>query len=186
MRGPPGGERVVEHHPRAPERPGQRDLLARRRVQAVGVTKLHAIIIVGFMAYDMDIRTGRHCVFVLHAHLVFVTKYRHAVFTGRHLVRLEEIMRDVCTDFETELQEFNGESSHVHLLVNFPPKVALSKLVNSLKGVSSRQMRQEFPDLRHHYWRANRLWSGSYFAGSVGGAPISVLRQYIEQQNRPA
>jgi putative transposase len=108
------------------------------------------------------------------------------VFAGYHLVRLEEIMRDVCADFETELAEFNGESNHVHLLVNFPPKVALSKLVNSLKGVSSRRMRQEFPALRSHYWRANRLWSGSYFAGSVGGAPISVLRQYIEQQNRPA
>lgn len=133
-----------------------------------------------------DVRTGRHCVFVLHAHLVFVTKYRHAVFTARHLERLEEIMRAVCADFEYELREFNGETNHVHLLVNFPPKVALSKLVNSLKGVSSRRLRQEFPDLRRHYWRANRLWSGSYFAGSVGGAPISVLRQYIEAQNRPA
>jgi putative transposase len=92
----------------------------------------------------------------------------------------------VRADFETGLAEFNGESNHVHLLVNFPPKVALSRLVNSLKGVSSRRMRQEFPDLARHYWRANRLWSGSYFAGSVGGAPISVLRQYIEQQNRPA
>jgi putative transposase len=118
--------------------------------------------------------------------LVFVTKYRHAVFADRHLVRLEEIMRDVCGDFEAELAEFNGEGSHVHLLVNFPPKVALSKLVNSLKGVSSRRMRQEFPDLRRHYWRTNRLWSGSYFAGSVGGAPINVLRRYIEQQNQPA
>ncbi len=124
--------------------------------------------------------------FVLHAHLVFVTKYRHPVFTAEHLERMEEIMRDVCADFETELAEFNGEASHVHLLVNFPPKVALSRLVNSLKGVSSRRMRQEFPGLARHYWRANRLWSGSYFAGSVGGAPISVLRQYIEQQNRPA
>jgi putative transposase len=99
---------------------------------------------------------------------------------------MEEIMREVCADFETELQELNGEPSHVHLLVSFPPKVALSKLVNSLKGASSRRMRQEFPDLRRHYWRANRLWSASYFAGSVGGAPISLLRQYIEQQNRPA
>lgn len=118
--------------------------------------------------------------------MVFVTKYRHAVFTARHLERLEEIMRAVCADFECELREFNGETNHVHLLVNFPPKVALSKLVNSLKGVSSRRLRQEFPDLRRHYWRANRLWSGSYFAGSVDGAPISVLRQYIEAQNRPA
>jgi putative transposase len=117
--------------------------------------------------------------------LVFVTKYRHPVFSGRHLARIEEIMREVCADSETELAEFNGESNHVHLLVNFPPKTALSKLVNSLKGVSSRRMRQEFPDLRRHYYRANRLWSASYFAGSVGGAPVPVLRQYIEQQNRP-
>ncbi|MBE1584498.1 IS200/IS605 family transposase [Nonomuraea angiospora] len=137
------------------------------------------------MADDGDIRTGRHCVFVLHAHLVFVTKFRHRVFTGEHLIRLQEIMRSVCADVETELREFNGEDDHVHLLVNFPPKVALSKLVNSLKGVSSRRMRQEFPELAGHYYRANKLWSGSYFAGSVGGAPISVLRQYIEQQSRP-
>ena len=95
-------------------------------------------------------------------------------------------MRDVCADFQCALAEFNGEANHVHLLVNFPPKIALSRLVNSLKGVSSRRMRQEFPDLRRHYWQANRLWSGSYFAGSPGGPPISVLRQYIEQQNQPA
>ncbi|WP_261565632.1 IS200/IS605 family transposase [Frankia gtarii] len=137
------------------------------------------------MASDPSIRTGRHCVFALHAHLVFVTKYRHRVFDDRHLTRLEEIMRAVCVDFEAELIEFNGERDHVHLLVNFPPKVALSKLVNSLKGVSSRRMRQEFPDLARHYWRANRLWSGSYFAGSVGGAPLDVLRRYIEEQTRP-
>lgn len=101
------------------------------------------------------------------------------------MTRMEQVMRDVCEDFDCELIEFNGEANHVHLLVNFPPKVAVSKLVNSLKGVSSRRMRQEFPDLVKHYWRAQRLWSGSYFAGSVGGAPISILRQYIEQQDRP-
>ena len=117
--------------------------------------------------------------------MVFVTKYRHAVFRDQHLARMEEIMRAVCADFECELVEFNGETNHIHLLVNFPPKVAISKLVNSLKGVSSRRLRQEFPELVRHYYRANRLWSGSYFAGSVGGAPLTVLRQYIEQQNRP-
>ena len=118
--------------------------------------------------------------------MVFVTRYRHNVFGDSHLQRLEEVFRPVCEDFECQLVEFNGEANHVHLLVNFPPKVALSKLVNSLKGVSSRRMRQEFPELARHYWRAERLWSGSYFAGSVGGAPIEVLRQYIEQQDRPA
>ena len=95
-------------------------------------------------------------------------------------------MRAVCADFECELVEFNGENNHVHLLVNFPPKVALSKLVNSLKGVSSRRLRQEYPELVRHYWRAQRLWSGSYFAGSVGGAPLSIVKQYIEQQTGPS
>lgn len=120
------------------------------------------------------------------AHLVFVTKFRHHVFTRVHLARLDEIMRDVCADFEAELTEFNGEGEHVHLLVSFPPKMAVAKLVNSLKGVSSRRMRTEFPELARHYYRANKLWSGSYFAGSVGGAPLSVLKTYIEDQNRPA
>ncbi|GAA4212105.1 IS200/IS605 family transposase [Microbispora amethystogenes] len=114
-----------------------------------------------------------------------MTKVRHRVFTGAHLERMEQIMRDVCADFGCELAEFTGEANHVHLLVNFPPKVALSCLVNSAKGVSSRRMRTEFPEPARHYYRANKLWSGSYFAGSVGGAPIRVLRQYIEQQDRP-
>ncbi|MDF2705809.1 MAG: tnpA [Nonomuraea muscovyensis] len=68
--------------------------------------------------------------FVLCAYVVFVTKFRHRVFTGTHLTRLEEITPNVCTGVETRLREFNGTSSHVHLLVNFPPRVALSKLVN--------------------------------------------------------
>ena len=99
---------------------------------------------------------------------------------------MEDVMREVCRDFECELVEFNGESEHVHLLVNFPPKVAISRLVNSLKGVSSRRLRQEFPELRRHYWRAQRLWSASYLAGSVGGATLEVLRRYIENQERPS
>jgi len=130
-------------------------------------------------------RTGRHCVFELHAHLVFVTKYRGVVFTDEHLRSLESIFRSVCEDFETELVEFNGEADHVHLLVNFPPKVSVSKLVNSLKGVSSRRLKQLHPELIKPAYMKNALWSPSYYAGSVGGAPISVIRQYIEQQTRP-
>ncbi|AKX49180.1 cytosine methyltransferase [Thiopseudomonas alkaliphila] len=130
-------------------------------------------------------RTGRHCVFELHAHLVFITKYRGAVFADNHLRSLESIFRSVCTDFETELVEFNGEADHVHLLVNFPPKVSVSKLVNSLKGVSSRRLKLLHPELVKLAYMKNALWSPSYYAGSVGGAPISVIRQYIEQQARP-
>ena len=125
-----------------------------------------------------DIRTGRHCVFLLHAHLVFVTKYRYGVFTKIILDDLKEIFASVCRDFEAELIEFDGEDDHVHLL-------AISSLVNSLKGVSSRLIRKKgYPSIQKKLWGGS-LWSPSYFAGSCGGAPISVLRQYIEAQRTP-
>lgn len=132
----------------------------------------------------MEIRKGRHVVFNLHAHIVFVPKYRKHIFDADALDRLKRIFRIVCADFETDLVEFNGESDHVHLLVNYPPKISLSGLVNSLKGVSSRRLRQERLDISKKYWRGG-LWSASYFVGSVGGAPISILRKYIENQNSP-
>jgi putative transposase len=130
------------------------------------------------------IRAGRHCVSNLHVHLVFVTKYRRRVFNKAVLTRLQEIAVAVCGDFEAQLVEFDGEDDHVHLLIHYPPKVAISKLVNSLKGVSSRLLRQEFPSLANRYWRGV-LWSPSYFAGSCGGAPISIIKQYIQQQQTP-
>ncbi|MEC3917797.1 IS200/IS605 family transposase [Nocardia sp. CDC160] len=138
------------------------------------------------MDTTIDFRAGRHVVYIMHVHLVFITKYQRPVFAALHLTRMEEIMREVCKDFEAELVEFSGAANHVHLLVTYPPKVAVSKLVNSLKGVSSRLMRKEFEDLRFAYWNGARLWSGSYFAGSVGGAPISVAHQYIQQEARPS
>ena len=120
----------------------------------------------------------------MQVHVVFVTNYRHRVFGDRHLRHIREIMRAVGADVEAALVEFHGESNHVHLLVNHSPKVAVSKLVNSLKGVSSRRLQQEFPDLVRRYRRAQRLWSGSSFAGSVGGA-AEHRAPVLEQQNRP-
>ncbi|MBK8896480.1 MAG: IS200/IS605 family transposase [Candidatus Competibacteraceae bacterium] len=131
-----------------------------------------------------DIRRGRHVVFKLHVHLVFVPRYRRSVFDRDALERLQTMFARVCSDFEAALTDFNGEADHVHLLVEYPPKVAVSTLVNSLKGVSARRLRQERPDLAHRYWRGG-LWSASYFAASCGGAPVAVLRQYIEQQQAP-
>lgn len=96
--------------------------------------------------------------------------------------RLHAIFRVVCADFETDLDECDGGRDHVHLLVRHPPKVAVSVLVNSLKGVSSRRLRAERADVAK---LGSSLWSPSYFAGSVGGAPLDVLRQYIEEQNTP-
>ena len=127
-------------------------------------------------------RRGRHVVHLLHAHLVFVTKYRGRVLDVRAHERLHVFFRVVCADFEADLDEVNGERDHVHLLVRYPPKVALAALVNSLKGVSSRRLRAERADLRK---LGPSLWSPSYFAGSCGGAPLDVLREYIEEQDAP-
>lgn len=78
----------------------------------------------------------------MHVHFVFVTKYRRNVFTKEVLDDLKIFFEKVCLDFESELVEFDGEDDHVHLLVNYPPKVSVSALVNSLKGVSSRMIRK--------------------------------------------
>ena len=136
------------------------------------------------MTDNNDIRHGRHCVFKMHVHLVFVAKYRRKVFDGDAVQRLRAIFGKVCAGFEAHLIEMDGEDDHVHLLVEYPPKLAVSALVNSLKGVSSRLLRKERPDIRDRYWKGV-LWSPSYFASSCGGAPISIIRQYIEQQQTP-
>lgn len=132
-----------------------------------------------------DIRTGRHCVFALHVHLVFVTKYRKRVFDKAAIDRLRELFAHICAGFDAELKEMDGENDHVHLLINYPPKVALSVLVNSLKGASSRVLRKERPDIAERFYYKGVLWSPSYFASSCGGAPIEIIRQYIEQQQTP-
>lgn len=137
------------------------------------------------MLKSTDLRRGRSCVFALHVHLVFVTKCRRGVFNKTILADLGEIFESVCADFEALLIDFDGEKDHVHLLINYPPKVSISKLVNSLKGVSSRMIRKKnYPSVTKYLW-GNALWSPSYFAGSCGGAPISIIKQYIEQQNTP-
>ncbi|MCY1160981.1 Transposase IS200 like protein [compost metagenome] len=133
---------------------------------------------------NQQIRSGRHCVFNMHVHLVFVTKYRKDVFTKPMLDAMEGMFKKVCLNFEAELTEFNGEDDHVHLLINYPPKVAVSNLVNSLKGVSSRHLRKDFPEIKNKLWGGS-LWSPSYFASSCGGAPLEIIKQYIEQQQTP-
>ena len=120
----------------------------------------------------------------MHVHLVFVTKYRRAVFDQAAILRLRDLFAKICEDFGATLEEINGEQDHVHLLVTYPPKVSVSSLVNSLKGASSRVMRSERPDIAEHYYQG-QLWSPSYFAASCGGAPLAVIKQYIESQASP-
>jgi putative transposase len=129
---------------------------------------------------DPGARRGRGVIYNLHVHLVFVTKYRRGAFIDQILRRCEEITRDACAGQGAELREFNGETNHVY----YPPSLALSTVVNSLKGVSSRRLRQEFSaHIRRYLWEQH-FWSPSCFAGSCGGAPFSIIKEYIDQQKR--
>ncbi|RAG81769.1 IS200/IS605 family transposase [Streptacidiphilus pinicola] len=117
--------------------------------------------------------------------LVFTPKYRRVPFADEILRRCEEIMRAVCADFDAELVEFNGEADHVHLLVHYAPKITLSRLVGSLKGVSARRLRQEFPTHIRTYPWGEHFWSPSYFAASCAGALLSITKEHIENQKHP-
>jgi putative transposase len=137
-------------------------------------------------APDPDVRRGRSVVYSLCVHLIFVTKYRRDVLNGEMLIACERVMRDLCAEMGCELREFNGENDHVHLLVHYPPKLPVSTLVNRLKGVSAHYLRKEFTGHASRHFMHGHLWSPSYFAASAGGAPPAIIKQYIEQQKRPA
>src|SRR3954451_23849561 len=100
-----------------------------------------------------DFRRGRTVVYAPHVHLVFVTKYRRGVLDSEAIGALQGVFAKVCADFGATLQACDGEDDHVHLLVDYPPKVSIPALVNSLKGVSSRRLRQMRPDLARRYWK---------------------------------
>ncbi|MFJ9761794.1 IS200/IS605 family transposase [Streptomyces sp. NPDC101149] len=105
------------------------------------------------------------------------TKFRRNVFNNEMLTCCAEITRKVCEDFEADMIELNGEGDHVHLLVHYPAKVALSHLVNSLKGVSSRRLRQEFTSNVNRAIMPAASGSGSYFVGSCGGGAQGLAQE---------
>ena len=124
---------------------------------------------------------NRHAAYNLHVHLVFITKYRRKVLTQAHRDFFTECAKVICQDFDAELVECHGKADPIHLLIQYPPTVQLSKLVNNLKAVTSRKLRNEFSELQQSYTKPV-LWSRSYFAGSCGGAPLAIIKQYIQNQ----
>lgn len=122
---------------------------------------------------------------LLHAHLVFVTKFRRKLFTDPMLTFAETTMRTVCIELDVELVEFNGEADHVHALVAYPPTLAISARVQRLKGRRAYAVRREFTSAYVRARMRSHLWSPSYFAVSRGGAPLSIIKQYIDGQARP-
>lgn len=130
------------------------------------------------MEQYINYRHGRHCVFLLHIHLIFVTKYRRDVFKDEHIEALKGIFNRLCEELNITLKECDGEDDHIHLLIEYPPTSDLIRIVKTLKACSSREMRKRY-FLKTH---KNHLWSRSYFASSCGGAPLNIIKEYIENQ----
>ncbi len=115
-------------------------------------------------------------------HLIWCPKYRRRVLVGFVATRLVEIIGEVCAEHGAEVIEVETMPDHVHLLVEVPPAVPMSRFIGALKGRSSRVLRQEFP----HLQRLPSLWTPSWFMSTVGGAPLEVVRRYVENQKRAA
>jgi putative transposase len=130
----------------------------------------------------VQIRKTRGAVFDLNFHIVFVTKYRLNVFDQGALTQLENHFEEICRGMGCDLVEFGGEQDHVHLVVNCPPSLAISSLVNSLKGASSRMLRKNRKDIEKKLSRVQCLWSPSYFVATTGGVPLEVVKQYVANQ----
>jgi putative transposase len=127
-----------------------------------------------------------HCVFDLKLHLVLVTKYRRRCLCTLMVRSLSDIFIELARRWDSQLIEFGAEADHVHLLLAVNPKIQPSKLVNNFKTVSSRRLWAEHQrHLRQTYCRSGTLWSRSYFVSSVGGAPLEVLKRYVQNQDAP-
>jgi putative transposase len=117
---------------------------------------------------------------------VLVTKYRKKVIDKAILQRLQEIFASTCEKWGSKLTDFNGESDHVHLVIDFPPDVEISKLVNNLKTVSSRLIRKEFADVVNRIYSKPVFWTGAYFVASCGGVTVDQVKKYVENQSEIA
>lgn len=126
-----------------------------------------------------DYKSNRNVVYSNKYHVVWCPKYRRSVLVNGVARRLEEIVRSLCVEMQVEVIALEIMPDHVHLLAEVDPQFGIHRLVKLLKGASSRYLRQEFPELRS---RLPTLWTNSYFVSTVGGAPLSVIKQYVENQ----
>lgn len=137
------------------------------------------------MLNELDWRQGRTTVYKCFYHLVLTPKYRRKVFTLSMLESLEPLIKETCEQMGGELLEFGCEQDHLHLMVCIPPSKAVSNFVGKLKGKSSHY-------LRKHHWDAvktklwgEHFWSPSYCVATCGGAPLEVVKKYVEGQEKP-
>lgn len=127
----------------------------------------------------MKYKSNNNVVYSCKYHVVFCPKYRRKVLVGDIETRLKELVQEVCKELNVELLEMEVMPDHVHLLLEVDPQFGIHKAVKAIKGMSSRVLRSEFKSLTT---RLPSLWTNSYFVSTVGGAPLSIIKQYIESQ----
>ena len=122
-----------------------------------------------------------HSVFLMYYHLILVVKYRRKVFDDPVSERAREIFCYIAPNYGIEVDEWNHDGDHIHVMFRAQPKSELSKFINAYKSASSRLLKKEFPEIRSKLWKET-FWSQSFCLLTAGGAPIEVIRQYIETQ----
>jgi len=131
----------------------------------------------------MKYRKGSHTVYDIKYHLVWITKYRKPVLRGEIAKHLRELVKQTCATLDVEIVSGHVAADHVHLLVSVPPQVAVSQLVQRLKGRTSRLMLDAFTELSRQFW-GRHLWARGYFVASSGNVTDEVIKQYIEAQEK--
>lgn len=129
--------------------------------------------------YSLQYKSNKNIVYSCKYHVVWCSKYRRPVLNESIQYRLLNIIQEICIELSVELIQVESMPDHIHLLLEVDPQFGIHKLVKRLKGTSSRLLRQEYPSLRS---RLPSLWTNSYFVSTVGGAPLEIIKQYIEQQ----
>ena len=136
-----------------------------------------------FILYNavMNYKTNNNIVFSCKYHVVWCPKYRRKVLVNGIDTRLKELINLVCQEIQVEIIEMEIMPDHVHLLLEVDPQFGIHKAVKTIKGRTSRILRQEFPELKT---KLPTLWTNSYFVSTVGGAPLEIIKKYIEGQKR--
>lgn len=131
------------------------------------------------------LRKASHSVFSIHLHVIFVTKYRRKVLTKAMIDDAKKVFEKVLEANSSILTNCQGEADHLHLLIDLHPNNHISNLISSLKSASSRIIRQKYPqEIARHYWgKKAKLWHDSKCIISCGGAPLEVIKQYIDNQS---
>lgn len=154
-----------------------------QRLDAVAIDEDHARILTWSAAVMQELRRERYSVSLLIVHLVFVTKYRRKILDDAAVDWLKCHCDQVCVKMGAKLIALDGDQDHLHLMLEYPPKLSISALVNALKGTSSRMLRRHRPDIAKRDYRGV-LWCPSYFASSAGGAPLEKVKRYVESQRQ--